>query len=183
MQAARYNRNLADTSPVRKAYLERRIVINPGLYKAITQAPADTVKSLEPYLATKASCDFEKSVTPDGCILVKYKDGFIKKVCDGRVTEVVMPDGKKHVQKGGNQVAYMYVTPLPPPPNPGATNVAYKWLTNYNEGLMNDILSLLGNQQDLINQYKATETGKCGDSIYKQIEYRTIFIETFLEAK
>ena len=174
----------ADTSPIRKAYLERRLRTNTDLIRIAGHVQTvDTVPSLEPWLATKESCDFEKSLTPDGCILVKYKDGFTKKVCKGKTTEIIMPDGKKHVLRWGNSTAYMYVSGLPAPPNPDAQAPTYKWLTNYNEGLMNDILLFLGNQSDLIDQYKQNEAIKCSGNIYKQIEYRTIFIETFLEAK
>ena len=175
---------VADTSPIRKAYIEKRLRTNTDLIRIIRRVNSvDTVPSLDPWLATKESCDFEKSLTPDGCIIVKYKDGFTKKVCKGKTTEIITPDGKKYVLRWGNTTAYMYVSGLPAPPNPDAQSATYKWLTNYNEGLMNDILLFLGNQADLIDQYKQNEAIKCSGNIYKLIEYRTIFIETFLEAK
>lgn len=189
LQAAGHNMAMAtttaaDTSPIRKAYYEKRLRTNIDLVRIAGSIQAvDTVPSLQPWLATKENCDFEKSLTPDGCIIVKYRDGFTKKVCKGQTTEVITPDGKKHVLRWGNSTVYMYVSGLPAPPNPDAQSPTYKWLANYNEGLMNDILLFLGNQADLVNQYKQNEAVKCTGNIYKQIEYRTIFIETFLEAK
>jgi len=92
-----------------------------------------------------------------------------------------MPDGKKHVQHWMT-TTYMYVMELPPPPNPGTQTSSYQWLSKYNDGLLQDIVLFLGNQQSMIDQYKQNEAAKCVGNIYKQIEYRTVFIETFLEA-
>ena len=174
---------IADTSPARKAFIDRRLTINSGLYTRPGRlSSVDTVLNIDPYLQGNEGCDIEKSATPDGCVLVKYKNGFIKKICNGKVTEVTTPDGKKHVQRAMN-TAYMYVMGVPPPPNPGTQSNSYQWLSKYNDGLLQDILLFLGNQQSMIDQYNQNEDAKCQGNIYKQIEYRTIFIETFLEAK
>jgi hypothetical protein len=115
-----------DTSPIRKAIINNHLRINPGISEVFRNTAAtDTVISLTPYLKTKSDCDFEKTIDNDGCIIIKYNDGFIKKSCDGNVVEVITPDGKKYVSRFGGYNILMAVLPIPPPPDPLSTDTDY----------------------------------------------------------
>lgn len=144
--------------------------------------PADSVYDLQPFLQTKASCDFQKSRDEDGCIIIKYSDGFIKKECRGAVTEVTTPDGKRHVNKRPIMSLKMLVMKFPPP-NPLSSANDYEWLNNYNSDLLLTINSILENNQTLIKKYLSSEKMTCGTSIYNQIVYRSMTINDFLKAK
>ncbi|MBA4167028.1 MAG: hypothetical protein H0X41_05715 [Chitinophagaceae bacterium] len=182
--SAMMNSAAQDTSPIRKAIFNKQIHVNPRLvYNYKNFSTTDTVWNLEPYLQSKANCDFEKAIDSNGCILVKYTDGLTKKICGGKLTEVVTPDGKKHVARLAGTTTYMYVMPIPPPPNPSDTDTASRWLTHYNGNLMDEISGLFADDENLINQFKTNEHAKCSNSLYKEIEFRTIFIEEFLKAK
>jgi hypothetical protein len=173
-----------DTTPIRRAILNKQIHVNPHLiagYKNFSNT--DTVWNLDPYLQSKANCDFEKAIDSDGCILVRYTDGLTKKICGGKLMEVVTPDGKKHVARLGGTTTYMYVMPIPPPPNPSDSDTASRWLASYNANLMDEISGLFTDDKNMIAQYISSEKAKCKGSLYKQIEFRTIFIEEFLKAK
>ncbi len=177
-------RILQDTSPIRKAIINKQIKVNPRLVYLYGHVPSvDTVADLDPYLRSKQNCDYEKAIDSNGCVLVKYTDGFTKKICDGQLVEVVMPDGKKHVSRFGNTKMYMYVTPLPPPPNPTNSDTAFNWLIAYNKNLLDEISGLFADDQDLVSRFMTREKDKCNGSLYKEIEFRTIFIEEFLKAK
>jgi hypothetical protein len=178
------NAPVADTSKVNKAMAEKQVTANAQLITAYNLHPeADTVWDLKPFLASKQNCDFEKAIDTNGCILVKYNDGLIKKICNGSVVEVITPDGKKHVARIAGSTFYHYVVRIPSPQNPSATDISYKWLVAYNENLLTEISVLLGDNQNLVTQFKNREKIKCEHNIYKEIEYRTLFIEEVLKAK
>ena len=175
---------IPDTTPLRKAIFNRELSINPHMVKGYyTINATDTVWDLTPYLQSKVNCDYEKAIDSNGCVLVKYTDGLTKKICAGKLVEVVTPDGKKHVARLAGTTAYMYVMPVPPPPNPSDTDTAAHWLASYNTNLLDEISGLFADDQTLITHYMNKEEAKCKGSIYKQIEFRTIFIEEFLKAK
>ena len=175
---------VADTSPIRRAHIEKRLRVNPRLAEEmkIHKGTIDTVPTLEPYLKEKAACDFEKSVDNEGCILIKYADGFIKKVCEGVTQEVITKDGKKYVKRT-YQTMKMEVQALPPPPNPSTADPVYKWINKVSEDLLSDVKLLMGNDNQLVTDYMSRENAKCNGSIYRRIEYRMIFIENFYEAQ
>ena len=178
------NHAVPDTTPLRKAIINRELSVNPHILEGYyANNPTDTVWNLQPYLQSKAGCDYEKAMDTSGCVLVKYTDGLTKKICGGKLVEVVTPDGRKHVAKLAGATAYMYVMPVPPPPNPSDTDTAAHWLSSYNANLLDEISGLFADNQTLINQYLGKEQSKCNGSVYKQIEFRTIFIEEFLKAK
>jgi hypothetical protein len=62
----------------------------PETYKHdIKTISIDKVSSLDSLLKLKESGNCVKTLADDGCILLKYKDGFIKKICDRVVTEII----------------------------------------------------------------------------------------------
>lgn len=175
---------VSDTSPIRRAIFDKQIRINPhlaGLYG--TDTHVDTVGDLTVFLQSKQNCDFEKAVDSNGCIIVRYTDGLTKKICKGSLTEVITPDGRRHVSKYGNMTMFMYVMPIPAPPNPSDSDTAFNWLVAYHDNLMDEISALCSDNKDIISQFTVNEKAKCNGSLYKEIEYRTMFIEEFLKAK
>ena len=152
-----------------------------GIYNGdASYSSVDTSYSADPYLESKASCEFQKTIDDDGCVIIKYADGLIKKVCKGNVREVITPDGKKHVIKV--MIAYQYVMKLPAPPNPTESDNSFKWVTSYNLSLMNEIKDHLTTDKAL-QDYLSRESNACNGNVYKEIEYRTIFLEEYLQAK
>jgi len=174
--------NIIDTNRVRKSVVSRDAHVNTTLIYGLRYNSVDTVYDLKPFLAQKAGCDFEKAVDTAGCVIVRYTDGFAKKICNGDVKEVTTADGRKHVLHWMPSTR-MYVMELPPPPNPGQADVAYQWLSNYSDSLMADIKVALGNKPGDIQHYSNNELLACKGNLYKQIEYRTIFLEQYLQAK
>ncbi len=175
-------RVIADTSPVRRAIINRELLINPNIVKAFNYASiTDTVADLRPFLQSKANCDFEKAVDSNGCIIIRYTDGLTKKICNGILKEVITPDGIRHITI--IYTTYSFTMTLPPPPNPEQADISYQWISTYNDNLMKDITGALGDDSAMINQYNMNEAAYCKGSIYKQIEYRTMFLEEFLKAK
>jgi hypothetical protein len=147
--------------------------------QATINAVPDTVLDLGPYLASKANCDFVTTIDTGGCVIVKYADGFTKKICHKVVTEVITADGHHYVSRHKkNTVIFLAIMQLTPP-NPNTTDVYYNWLKNYAASLLVDIKELLNKDPNSsINSYLAIEHENCGDNIYKQIEYRTSTLET-----
>ncbi len=172
-------RVLIDTSPKTNPMVSDRIKINDGILSIFNSV--DTVWDLTPYLQSKASCDYEKTMDNDGCIIVTYTDGFKKTICGGSVIDVTLSGGKKYVRRMGQSIKHE-VMRIPPPSNPGPAEAAYTWLVQYNETLLNEIKKYLVTN-DAINKYSQNEKVVCKGMFYKQIEYRTIFLEEFLKAK
>ncbi len=144
------------------------------------QNTVDTSYSAEPFLISKKDCAFEKTIDNAGCVVIKYTDGLIKKMCGGYVTEVITPDKKRHIIRV--MVIQQLVMKIHPPANPAKTDNAFNWLTFYSNNLLKEIEKDINNT-NLFNQYTSRENALCGDNIYKAIEYRTIFLEEFLGAK
>jgi hypothetical protein len=165
-----------DTTPIQRAYLARKIRVNPSLQKIVSRAPLQPPgEDLGKYLQSRQDCNVEKSIDSNNCVLVKYPDGLIKKYCDGKLTEIVTPDGKRHAL---NQV-YMYVPKLPPP-QVSSNDPTYVWLASFNDELLKDIQNLLNKDQDLINQYLQREGLQCQKDVFRQVVYRMTFMENFL---
>lgn len=172
-----------DTTPVQRAILGKRIRINPDLSKMVYRLPVLPVppgENLDKYLAGRQDCATEKSIDSNNCVLVRYPDGLIKKICDGKLTEVVTPDGKRHVPPAMMQT--MMMVPKIPIPRLNNTDTTYLWIAQFNSELRKDIQSLLGNNADLLNQYMKRETQQCEGDIFKQLVYRITFMENFLVA-
>lgn len=172
---------LIDTTPKGKIKTSDGIKVNDDLmhYKNMT-GTADTVWDLTPYLNAKSSCDYEKTMDEDGCIIVTYTDGFKKTVCGGAVIDVTLANGKKYVRRMGQGIRHEVMRI--PAPNPTGTETAYNWLVGYNQALLNDIEKYLITKA-AFNKYLDTERAVCKGMFYKQIDYRTIFIQEFLKAK
>jgi hypothetical protein len=174
----------ADTTPIRKAILKDQIRVNNDLYLKYNRvSTVDTVLDLGPFLQAKAGCDFERAFDDNGCVLVRYTDGFTKKICNGRVTEVITTDGRKHVSRFGNMNIKMYVIPVPAPANPSGSDNSYQWLVAYNQDLLDEISGLFGDSKAMIKKFSDNEQLKCKGNIYLEIQFRTILIGDFLKAK
>lgn len=172
-------RAITDTT-IRKIKVNDRVDVDKRMMNVNTYGTTDTVWDLKPYMQTKATCDFVKTIEEDGCILVTYSDGFKKQICKGEVIEVTLANGKKYRKRAGPSLRHLVMRI--PVPNPTGTETAYNWLVSYNAALLNDIKEYLGT--DLaFNTYLASEKAVCKGMFYKQIDYRTIFIQEFLKAK
>lgn len=169
-----------DTTPIQRAYLTRKIKVNSSLLKMVNRAPLQPPQpgeDLGKYLEGRQDCNVEKSIDSNNCVLVKYPDGLIKKICDGKLTEIVTPDGKKHTVRVYQ--VYMYVPKLPPP-QVSSSDPTYVWLASFNDELLKDIENLLNKDKDLINQYLQREGIQCQKDVFRQVEYRMTFMENFL---
>ena len=140
----------------------------------------DTAYSTEPYLVSKKDCEFVKSIDADGCVIIRYSDGLVKKVCNGYISEVITQDGRLHIIRPPNYVRD-YVMRVPYPPNPAATANSSDWLNAYNLSLLDKIEKLLKNNAT-IKEYQSREKANCRGNIYREIEYKTIFLEEFFKA-
>lgn len=159
------------------------VVKIPNKSKTFNLPTNDTVLDLNPFLVSKVDCDFIKSVDENSCILVKYKDGLIKRICNGKLTEVITPDGRRHILRNA-PVLYHEVMAIPFPPNPSASDDAYIWLKGYSQNLLSQISDeLLHSNQQEINMYTSREQARCNNNIFKEIDFRVTFIEQFLKAK
>jgi hypothetical protein len=158
--------------------------INPAILLTFknTAITTDSVFNITDYLAPKASCDYDKAIDSNGCIITQYTDGFTKKICNGIVTEVITADGHRYVLKRLPPNIKIYITPLPPPPNPGVADPSYTWLNNYSNELLKDVKTLLKNSDALVKTYLDGEYEACNNNVYKQIEYRTVFLQTVYQA-
>ncbi len=132
------------------------------------------------YLQTKQYCEFEKAVDDNGCVVIHYVDGGSKKLCNDYLVEVITPDGIKHPIR--NYTMKQYVLKLDPPNNPSQTDVTYKWISGFNAEALNDISKLLKTDADL-NKFLKREYASCKDNVYKQMEYRSIFLQEYYKAK
>ncbi len=132
------------------------------------------------YLQTKQYCEFDKSVDDEGCVVIHYGDGGSKKLCKDMLVEVVTPDGLRHPIRANS--IKKYVMKLDPPNNPSQTDVTYKWISGFNAEALNDISKLLKTDADL-NKYLKREYASCKDNVYKQMEYRSIFLQEYYKAK
>jgi len=169
-----------DTTPIQRAFLARKFRVNPGLLKIVSQAPVQPPQlgeNPQKYLESRQDCNVERSIDSNNCVLVKYPDGLIKKICDGKVTEIVTPDGKKHIIPVFSMKMYV---PTLPPPNLNSNDPTYKWLAGFNNELLKDIEKLLNMDQGLINQYLLREGTQCKQDIFQQVVYRMTFMENFL---
>lgn len=144
----------------------------------------DTVPSLEPFLQQKAACEFSKSIDADGNIVIRYADGFVKKLLQGKYPlEIITPDGVRHVpQRPPVRTEPMMVNQLPPPLPPEADPL-YKWLESFNNDLGDDIKRLMANSSYGWNGFVQDENRVCHNNLYKQIQFRTIFLAKFNAAK
>ena len=70
---------------------------------------------------------------------------------------------------------------VPYPPNPAATANSSDWLNAYNLSLLDKIEKLLKNNAT-IKEYQSREKANCRGNIYREIEYKTIFLEEFFKA-
>lgn len=132
------------------------------------------------YLATKESCDFEKTVDDSGCVVIAYADGGKKKVCNGLLFEVITPDGVRHPIR--NWSIKQYVMKIDPPQNPTQTDVSYKWINSFNAEELSEIGKCLRTDEAMA-VYLKREYASCKDNIYKQMEYRSIFLQEYYKAK
>jgi hypothetical protein len=143
----------------------------------------DSVVSLDSYLQMKADCEVVKTLDRDGSILIRYPDGFTKKYYYGLVVEVITPDGIRHVPKRRPYIPHTRIAIIRiPPPVPPASDPLYKWLWQFNSDLEIDIRGSIGGGQARWNEFIADENDACGDNIYKQIQFRTSFLENFGKA-
>ncbi|MCY7422645.1 MAG: hypothetical protein LH478_12985 [Chitinophagaceae bacterium] len=132
------------------------------------------------YLQSKKYCGYEKSVDDEGCVVIQYVDGGAKKLCNDMLVEVMTPDGIKHPIRTNS--IQQYVMKLDPPNNPPQTDVTYKWISGFNAEELNEISKLLKTDA-AINQYLKREYANCKDNVYKQMEYRSIFLQEYYKAK
>jgi hypothetical protein len=174
-----FRRAITDTA-IRKIKVNDRVDVDERMMNVNIYGTTDTVWDLKPYIQTKATCDFVKTIEEDGCILVTYSDGFKKQICNGEVIEVTLANGKKYHKRAGPSLRHLVMRI--PVPNPTGTETAYNWLVSYNAALLNDIKEYLVTDLAL-NTYLANEKAVCKGMFYKQIDYRTIFIQEFLKAK
>lgn len=132
------------------------------------------------YLQTKKYCEFEKAVDDDGCVVIQYVDGGSKKICNDFLVEVITPDGLKH--RITNYTFKQFVMKLDPPNNPPQNDVTYKWISGFNTEALKDISKLLKTDTDL-NKFLKREYTICKDNVYRQMEYRSIFLQEYYKAK
>jgi len=174
-------RQFADTTPRRKVNVKDGIHVRKNnIPQIIPSGTTDTVWDLSPYLQEKVGCNFVKTIDDNGCIWVTYTDGFEKQICSGDLIEVKLANGKKYRRKSGQTIRHEVMRV--PAPNPTGTETAYKWLMSYNTDLLDDIKNLVGTV-NAFNIYLANERAVCNGMFYKQIDYRSIFIQEFLKAK
>ena len=143
--------------------------------------PVDTVTSFDAFLQMKAGCETVKTLGDDGSILIRYPDGFTKKMYDGLLVEVITADGVRHVPKRRPYKPTLYLDIIRiPPPVPGINDPLYKWLNDFNQSLESDIRDLIGKTG--WGQFLGDESEVCNNNIYKQIQFRTKFLENYSTA-
>lgn len=150
---------------------------------AISNAPVDSVASLSGFLQMKADCEITKSIDDDGKISIRYPDGFIKKYSNGTVVEVITPDGVRHVPKYTYYPSIKLAVIQIPPPVPGANDPIYIWLVKFRSDLETDIRRSIGGGDARWQQFLSDENTVCQNNIYKQIQFRTAFLENYATAQ
>ena len=137
---------------------------------------------LTPYYREKDNCQSWVNVSCNGSIIVTYSDGTKKIAWNAKVEEVITPDGIKHIQKPRPPCHNCYVVRRTLPLNPDANSKEGMWLQQFNEQLIQDISTLLGDEQ-MYKYYQKRETVESNGNVYKQMELRTTFIEEYSKAK
>jgi hypothetical protein len=132
------------------------------------------------WLKSKEQCESQKTVDESGCVLIKYSDGGVKKFCNGSLVEVTTPNGRPHPIRGSKIT--QYVMKLDPPNNPQQADISYKWISAFNQQVLNEISKFLRTEGEL-NEFLSRENSICRGNIYKQLEYRTIFVQEYLMAR
>jgi hypothetical protein len=142
--------------------------------------PKDSVTSFNIFLETKADCDVVKTIDDDGIITIRYPDGFTKIIYSGKLTEIITSDGVHHVLKYHpyNPSVKLAVIQIPPPV-PGPGDPIFLWLSKFNSDLEKDIRVIIGGGDDRWGQFLSNENNVCGGNIYKQIQFRTSFLENY----
>jgi hypothetical protein len=175
----------SDSSAISRAIKNREILINPALIKIFTRPiHTDTVQmeEAEAMLEMKRACECEKYVDTAGCMMVHYADGLSKRICSGSLVEVITADGKRHIVRQPPRMM-MGVVKLRPPENPSTSDVSYQWLKVYSEELFGDVQALLQKNNKAIADFLSREKRSCENNVYRQVVYRTTFIEEFLKAR
>ncbi len=141
----------------------------------------DTVTSFEQLLQMKSDCETVKTLDADGSILIRYPDGFSKKMNNGALIEITTADGVRHVTRRMPYTPVIHLAVIKvPPPIPGPNDPLYKWLKEFNTSLESDITDLIG--QSGWSQLLSDESEVCNNNIYKQIQFRTKFLENYSTA-
>jgi hypothetical protein len=104
----------------------------------------------------------QRKVRPDGKVEIRYPDGTIVLLYDGGRT-VISPDGKER------HTVHINI-PAPTPPSLPKDNRITSWLKHHNNYLLDIIRSLVGNDQESINNYLRYEG--TNSSLYKKINKR-----------
>lgn len=144
----------------------------------------DTVPSLEPFLQQKAACEMSKSIDAAGNIIIRYADGFTKKLLQGKYpSEVITPDGVRHVPQRPPMITEPMMVNTLPPPLPPQGDPMYKWLERFNKDLGTDIKQLIAGSSYGWDGFLQDEDMVCHGNIFKQIQFRTIFLAKFNAAK
>jgi len=148
-----------------------------------SNAPVDSVANLNVYLQMKADCEITKSIDDDGKIFIRYPDGFIKKFSNGIIVEVITPDGVRHVPKYTYYPSIKLAVIQIPPPVPGANDPIYIWLVKFRSDLETDIRRSIGGGDAGWQKFLNDESKVCQNNIYKQIQFRTAFLENYATAQ
>ncbi|MBS1606769.1 MAG: hypothetical protein JST42_29200 [Bacteroidetes bacterium] len=176
----------SDTMRRKKSAADERFIksMAPKTTMVKNNAPVDSVTSLDGYLQMKADCDITKSIDDDGRIMIRYPDGFIKKFSNGIVVEVITPDGVRHVPKHPYYPPTIRLAVIQiPPPVPGTNDPIYLWLVKFRADLETDIRRSIGGGDARWQQFLSDENTVCQNNIYKQIQFRTAFLENYATAQ
>ena len=155
------------------------IFLKPSQYYVLhPQATKDTIleKNLS-LLYQDKGCPVDKSLTGTGCVSLKYADGTQRIMCDKQYEAVITPDGKVHLPIV--MTAYSLTFPLTPPALPTDQTIL-KWLTNYNDDLLKNLLSYAAEadrpklKSDILAKEKSMKL-----DIYGQVVNRANLLEQF----
>lgn len=141
---------------LREARVARRS-LQARLAKALSASPGPEIN------AAGQACAVERRVLPNGALELRYPDGTIRKLSDGRIT-TTLPDGTK------TSTLFMYSQPPTPPTAPPSATHA-DWLATESERLLGIMRGLVGHDESSIQNYLAKEG--TNSTVYERIQMRT----------